>query len=132
MTISRKPHPVFSFIWLGRYLGMFAAIMFGSIVWLGIFAVLFLPVEGYAVAKDTGQRDTLSEVWTWVIRHLSKVDRPFTGWNWLAAIFATLEAGTVWTLATHHGLLPDPVIAVMCIGVASMLHAHWLNPDVVG
>lgn len=136
MTISRSPHPVFAAIWFARYLGMFGSIAMGSIIGLAVFSALFIPVEGYGLFKDTGRRDMLSELWTWAVRTLSKPQGPdwrwWHPWNLLAPMFAALEAGVVYALATYHGMLPAPVVAVICMALFVLLTLHWLRPEVYG
>lgn len=129
--IEREPHLVFSGLWLARYLAMIAGAAF-DLHWLFVGAAFaFFPLEGAGVVlQSAGLRDTLSELWTWVLRKLSKHERPFQGWNWLAVIFATFESSTLYYLLSP--LLPDLFVGVMSAGLAAMLHAHWLRPDIHG
>ena len=133
--IQRKPDMVFAVLWLARYVAMFTTLIMGSPLGVLIASASFFPVEGVAIARNTGLRDTLSEIWTFTLRFLAKhaVElKPFTGWNWLSVIFATFEAGVVVYLFDHYvpsfGLYAD----VMAVGLAALLHAHWVRPDIVG
>jgi hypothetical protein len=67
-----------------------------------------------------------------VLRYLSKHERAFSGWNWLAVIFAALEAGTLSVVLGHFAPELGSYADVMCVALAAMLHAHWLRPDIHG
>lgn len=133
MTIDRAPHPGFAAFWALRYLVMIVSAVLGWVWPLAIAAFSFFPAEFLAVKIDSGFRDTLSEIWTWVLRTLGKHNDPFRGWNWLAAIFAAFEAGVAdFLLSGWHPLLAGGWVDFMCIGLAALLHAHWLRPDIHG
>jgi hypothetical protein len=136
--IQRQPHRVYAALWALRYLAMVFAIATGNIATgnrlvFTISAASFFPLEGVAVwQKSNGMRDTLSEIWTWVLRKLSKHDRPFTGWNWIAAIFASFEGSALYVIMDWVAWFPTLGAAGMSIALAAMLHAHWLKPQVHG
>ena len=126
------PDMLFAVIWMARYAVMLALLLIGDMVALAVVLAVFVPVEAVAVVRKSGQRDTLSELWTWVLRTLSKHERAFTGWNWLAVIFAALEAGVLNLVLNHFVPEFGSYADVMCVALAAMLHAHWLRPDIHG
>lgn len=128
----RQPHVVFSVIWFLRYAAMMTFLIREDAPLLLFSAAMFFPIEAVGVFWDTGKRDTLSEIWTWVLRNLSKHKTPASGWNWLAVIFAVFEAGSLNYIFDFYVPAFDVFGDVMCMGLAAMLHAHWLRPDIHG
>ena len=132
MAISRLPHPVFSAFWAARYVAMIAAGLWGSDAVLFWAWALFVPAEGLGLMMDTGRRDQLSEIWTWVLRALAKpeYEESVLGWNLLAFIFAGIEAGvTHWALATF---LPTPYPIGIALALWALLFVHWVWPQRFG
>lgn len=128
--IQRSPSPWFSAAWIARYLTMIYALASSNDALLLYAALTFFPLEGVALLVNNGDRDTLSELWTWVLRKLSKHTDPARGWNWLAVIFAVFESG-VFRMLVSEGF-PALYADVMAGALAAMLHAHWLRPDIHG
>lgn len=126
----RGPHPLFAAFWLARYFGLLAALASGNGWWVLVASASFLPVEAYGIAKDTGLRDTFSEIVTWVVRHLSKHERPFRGWNLLVPIIALPDCYAILWMGSE---AEHPLLGAGLAGMAfALLNAHWLRPDVNG
>lgn len=137
MSIERKPHPVFAFIWLGLVILMIAAGVIGlQGYWQGLFAtgvgIAIAVAEAVAVIHKTPQklRDTLSEITTWVNRYLSKHKKPLWGWNTLVAIQALALGRLTYVIGMFWG---GPEIKLYALAVAGLFalgqHAHWLDPE---
>jgi hypothetical protein len=130
--IAKLPHPIFAAIWgvwlalVLTALAMPARPLFGLLVLLA-----FLPVEGIAVALDTGARDTLSEITTWVFRHLSKHEEPGRGWNALLLIMVLTIAYLLGRTVMHYS---GSWFLALAIGGLTVrwLHDHFLRPDING
>tara|TARA_S200002703_G_scaffold61740_1_gene53646 strand:- start:637 stop:1029 length:393 start_codon:yes stop_codon:yes gene_type:complete len=130
--MTGAPDMIFAIVWMVRYAVMLIVLATGDMVTLAVVLGAFVPIEAVAVIRKSGQRDTLSELWTWVLRKLSKHERAFSGWNWLAVIFAALEAGVLSLLLDYFAPGMGSYADVMCVALAAMLHAHWLRPDLHG
>jgi len=127
--IERNPHPLFSVLWAGWYAALLVALALPTQhIYATVVLVLFLPVELTAVFVNTGMRDTLSEIMTWLQRHFAK-DRDFMrGWNALL-LGAVLLADHIFTRTVVHFSGSELVGSVAFVIVAFWLYDHWMNPD---
>jgi len=128
MSIERDPHGWLSGAWAGWFASVLYALTQPDTPLLGLAVLLaFLPLEAVGIVRRTPFRDTLSEIVTWVVRTLSKHDRPFRGWNnlvWLIALPISYLFGR--TVLHYSGSWP---LAVgMGVPLLIMLHDHWLDP----
>lgn len=125
--MMRLPHAVFSALWLAWYGCVWWALLTPDDPRLGLIVLLvFLPIEAVAVWLDTGSRDTLSEIATWVWSKLSKHRQFGRGWNaMMLGVVLTISyllGRTLWTFA-------DPVLAVLLTGLVTIwLYDHWSDP----
>lgn len=125
--MERTPQKWFAAAWLFWYGCVWWALMTPGSPTLGLIVLLaFLPIEGLAVALDTGSRDTLSEVATWVWQKASKHRQFGRGWNaamlGVVLTVAYLLGRTLWHYA-------DPVIALPLAGLVTVwLYDHWSDP----
>ena len=132
MSIERKPHGKLAVIWSVWYALVMVALAMPGRPYFGLGVLLaFLPIEAYGVFKDTGARDTLSEITTWVFRRLSKHTRVARGWNALllacVLMISYLFGRTVWYFS---GSWP---LAVALGGLFVVwLYDHLLRPDIHG
>lgn len=137
MSIERRPHPVFAAIWGALVLLMLVAGVIGLRgTWEGWFATGVLVAigiaEAVAVVRKGRQklRDTLSEITTWVNRHLSKHMKPGRGWNTLVAIQALALGRLVYVVAVFFGGAEiRPYAAAVAILLALGQHDHWMDPE---
>jgi hypothetical protein len=91
----------------------------------------FLPIEAIGVVRDTGARDTLSEIVTYVFRHLSKHERPGRGWNALLLLVILTIAYLLGRTVAHYS--GSWFLAVAMGGLTVVwLHDHFLSPQVHG
>ena len=133
---KHAPHLVFGWLWTIWYADVWLAH-----IWLGeshgprfalVTLLAFFPCE--FVALRLNWRWTLSAVVTWIVKHLSKHDRPFTGWNWLVDLVAFPIALLLYR--TVHAYVPgfDGYLlgGLTALALHWMLHQHWLRPDVHG
>lgn len=131
MTIQRSPHPVFSVLWVLWYGSVLAALSLPNEPLVGLIVLLvFLPIEAVGVFVDTGSRDTLSEIATWVQRKLSK-HRALRGWNLLLLMVIMSIAYLLGRTAMDYSgsVLLAGVFFVCTTG---WLYDHWVSPDVHG
>jgi len=130
MTIERAPHPIYSAIWLVRFLLLLTAHMMPERPWFGfVVAMSFFPIEAAGIFSHNGYRDQMSEIITWILRTLSKHEIAFRGWNNLALIIALIEGAMVYKLMTTMGGLPLWLAGPITISLVVMLHDHWLAPQ---
>lgn len=127
--IERDPHGWFAGMWTAWYACVLYSLARPDAPGVGLAVLLaFLAIEGVAVARDTGSRDTLSEIMTWLQRHLSKHRQVARGWNALILMIVLticyLLGRTVWH---YSGSWP---LAVGLGGLAVVwLHDHWMSPE---
>jgi hypothetical protein len=130
--IAKLPHPIFSAAW-GLWLALvLTALAMPTRPLFGLFVLLaFLPIEGLAVVLNTGARDTLSEITTWVFRHLSKHTRPGRGWNALLLLVILAIAYLLGRTVAHYS--GSWFLAIVMGGLTVVwLHDHFLRPDLHG
>jgi hypothetical protein len=130
--ISKLPHPVFAALW-GVWLALvMTALALPTHPLFGLLVLLaFLPIEGVAVVLDTGARDTLSEITTWVFRHLSKHERPGRGWNALLLIMLLVIVYLLGRTVLHYS--GSRFLGLGMGGLTAVwLHDHFLRPDLHG
>lgn len=128
--IERKPHPFYLGIWIAWSLTMLASALFsnGTTRW-ALWASFFM-IEGAAVLSSSGGlRDTLSEIWTWIMWHLNgkKNSGDLRGWNAMLAAYLLVLA---WCLADSILSAGAPVwIGYPVAGLVSIfLYDHWTDP----
>lgn len=132
MTTSRDPHGWFSGAWSGWFACVLYAIARPDEPLIGaVVLVAFLPIEALAVILDTGARDTLSEIMTWLQRRLSRHRVALRGWNALIVtiivLIAWLLGRTVWY---YSGAWP---LAVVVGGLTVIwLADHFISPHIHG
>lgn len=129
MTIQRNPHPIFSILWALWFATLLVAlVMPDNHVYAIIALSAFLPVELTAVFLNSGMRDTLSEIMTWLQRSYAK-DRDFgRGWNALL-LGAVLLVTYILARTLIHFSGSSQVGFVAFTLVAVWLYDHWMNPD---
>ena len=132
MTIQRNPNAVFAAIWLGWSAYLIFAVVFPSGATLLILWAAFFAVEGAAqVMKNGGQRDTLSEVSTWVHRKLSKHRVAWKGWN--ALLFTPFVIIVGLNIYRTFALANDPaahIVGAVVAGFAARgLYGHIVNVE---
>lgn len=128
---ERQPDIKFGVVWVIRYLVMFTLHIWFNPVWLFVALLSYAPIAIVGALIKNNKHDQLSDLWTWVARDISKHNRAFEGWNWLLAMFAGLEAGTLYRLLTHQGYVSWWVV-VICLALGLALHAHWLTQNIHG
>lgn len=147
----RLPHP-----WLSVYWGVWVlssipvaiatAIPGGALyglLWWVVWALAFLIAEIPAALVDTGMRDTLSEVVTWMHRKLARVEAHFR-WNrgWTAMVSSLIVVVSFtstlpWGVAsvTVGGLIGTALGVVMGLQwylVGRWLYDHWVLTELFG
>lgn len=127
--ISRSPLPLAAAFWALWSLGGIALLIDYSLQgWLVWFMAL-LGGEVLGSAFDTGMRDTLSGIMTWVQRRVSKHRRFARGWN--AVILAYILIVATVGVAPLRQDWPYLSIALLAL-VTIWLWDHWINPDLHG
>lgn len=127
MTIARDPHGWFAGAWLGWLACVTYALFRPDEPLLGLVVLLaFLPIEGLAIAWETGSRDTLSEIMTWIQNHLSKHTHVGRGWNAMILMvilsICYLLGRTVWY---YSGSWPLAIaLGGLCV---VFLQDHWVE-----
>ena len=126
--IQRRPSLLFSGLWLvwsGAYFYSVLAGLYTLRLWC--FVAFFL-VEGSAVIVKSGLRDTLSEIWTWIIRKLAKPTSGFgRGWNAMLLAYVLIIAYGVGD-SLNHGGMPGWLSVGVGGLVAVFLSDHWTDP----
>ena len=134
MELEIKPHPIFSVIWGIWIANVLAAIYLfpDAIVYHKIVVAAFFPPEITAALWNTGMRDTLSQVWTFLLRKFVKEPSVNSIFGWNAGFFVLL-CHIAFLPATimfaNWGLLPA---AVVFIGTMMWLTAHLWKPHIFG
>lgn len=131
MTIERSPHPVFSLLWLAWFANVLGALaaphhpLYGLVV-----LIAFLPIEGTAVFTRTAgnMRDTWSEIFTWLQRHLAH-DRDFArGWNAMLLLILLSVTYLLGRTVAHYS--ESVVLGAVFFTLATIwLHDHLWHPD---
>lgn len=131
MTIARKADPAFAAMWTLRFFLLIAAHVLPQYPWFGFWvSASFFPLEGVAKYRQTGLRDTMSELITLMLRTLSRQGaEPFAGWNMLAPIVAMIEAAMVWKIAVGLANTPEVFAYALFAMVVVMLERHWRDPS---
>lgn len=132
MSIERDPHGWFAGTWLAWFACVLYAIAQPQHPALGLTVLLaFLPIEGLAVYLDTGMRDTLSETFTWLQRHLSKHRHIARGWNAMLLLvilsIAYLLGRTVWHYSGSYAMT-----GAFFVLSTVWLYDHLFHPEVHG
>ncbi len=127
----KSPHIVLSVVWFIWYGNVIAALALPGRPLYGLIVLLtFLPIEAIGVFRDTGTRDTLSEISTWVFHRLSK-HRRLRGWNALLLLIVITIAYLFGRTAYHlTGFWPVAVVTTSLMIV--WLYDHWLDPQTHG
>ena len=124
--ISRSPQPVFAVLWLLWSLALFGSVI-REVPRLWLFAAFFV-LEGAAVLIQSGMRDTLSEIWTWTHRKLSKPSSGFArGWNAMLLAYILLIAYVVGDSLVVNGM-PEWLATILGGLVTIWLWDHWTDP----
>ncbi len=130
--IARAPHPVFAVLWaVGICFAIAAGVVGIERPWFALaVGVALMALEIVAVAWKQERRDTLSEITTWVNRHLSKHRRVVRGWNTLVALQAAILGRLVYVVGVGFGG-PEVHWYALGFGIVFALgqHDHWLNPE---
>ena len=134
MTIQRSPSLLFAGLWAGWLVAVYVALAHPERTTLGLVVLLaFFAIEVPAtiIVMPGNARDTLSEIMTWVVRHMSKHRQP-RGWN--LALLAAVLLPVSWLLKrqiAYHS--ESEVLAdLMALAVCVWLWDHFVNPDVHG
>lgn len=128
--IERRPHTVWAVVWLLWSLTMLASALFANGTSRWALWLAFVIAEGAAVAlKSSGLRDTLSEIWTWVMWHLNgrKNSGDLRGWNAMLAAYLLILAWCVGDSLYASGVAVWIALPVGCL-VAIFLYDHWTDP----
>ncbi len=127
MTIERKPSPVFAVLWLLWSFALFGSVLTDDVPRIWLFAAFFV-LEGSAVLIKSGMRDTLSEIWTWVMRHLAKPTSGFArGWNAMVLAYILVISYAIGDSLVSAGM-PGWVATVIGGLVTIFLYDHWTDP----
>lgn len=131
MPIARKPHSLFATVWALWIVAVFVALgnperpLLGMVVLLAFFAV---EIPATVLRMPGNARDTLSEVMTWVQRHMSKHRRFARGWN---AVLLAIIVAIAWLLMRTVAHYSDSVMLGWLLGtlLAVFLWDHFMSPD---
>ncbi len=130
--MERLPHPLFTVYWTVWYSAVIAALAMPDRVLFGLIVLLaFLPAEALAVKLNTGMRDTLSELATWIFRKLSKHRKFARGWTALLLLIV-LTIAYLLARTTNSYTESVPLAVAMFALTSAWLYDHWLSPDVHG
>lgn len=126
--IARTPHRLFACLWfIWATLTIYLFLLGPTIDWWILWSAMFLVIELSGVVWKSGFRDTLSEITTWLQRHLSKHRSFARGWNAAILAFAFICARMgVYPLGNRADAF---VISVL---VTIWLYDHWVSPDLHG
>lgn len=126
--IARTPHRLFAFLWsIWAMLTVYLFALGPTTDWWVFWFSMFLVIEISGVVWENGFRDTLSEITTWVHRHLSKHRTFARGWNAAILAFAFVVARLgVYPLGDRADAF------IISILVTIWLYDHWVSPDIHG
>ncbi len=130
--IARRPHLVFSVLWLTVTVAALVVGIVGLTVspwWALGVALSALTLEVVAAVYRTSLRTTLSEVTTFFVRALSKHTDPLRGWNTLVAVQAAIYGRLVYVVIVGFGNDEARYFGLV-VGTLFALgqHDHWLDP----
>jgi hypothetical protein len=132
MILERAPHVVFASLWLVWMGFVFVALGRPDSPLFGLCVLLaFLPIELVALVRKKPSRDTLSEIATWVIRHLSPHETPGRGWNAMLLMLILAVAYLLGRTVLHYSGAWFLAVAFGALTTV-WLHDHFLSPQVHG